>query len=728
MVDLLGVWRHVLLRAGIGTGSDFLAEAETYRLAGQYGRASQALALHLTLKPKDSAAWLQLGLMQRASGAIADAEASLRKSIAIEPAAAASRIILARLLHESDRPFCALAQYRRALLADSNFVLDAEDIERTGPRFLDKLSNGAKSEARIYCDISDLFGYLRENVRATGIQRVELCVISDWFRSFRRDDMIFVFCRDGQSQIYRIDDEHLAALIDATGRANASVETYKRPLTVIDRESTPISLQKNDIFLILGAFWIGIDYVQTLIDLKSRGIVIGVYIYDLIPVTHPQFVPASALQLVLGRFADILIGADFICTISDFVAREVRAVLDRQFGKSIPVSPVLLAHDPPDSGDGKIEPEFIDQLPSEFVLCVCTLEARKNHMLLLEVWSQLYAQYGERTPVLVLVGKWGWGIEAFRQKIEDMKFLSGKILVLGNLSDAKVDYLYRHCLLTVFPSFVEGWGLPVGESLACGKPCIASNASSLPEVGGSLVRYIDPHDCAGAARIIEKPLMDRDDLAAWTAQVVREFKPRTWDDVTDVLLDKVKSAAAVVRNNKRSLNVLFAPGKVYQLGSAPVQAEAAVADILRDWEQRANRFVLRSGWYGAEDWGCWSSRPVANVEFKTSLPMGTEISVLALLRPAPPLKTGTIVLKDIASEQATTAKIDTAKPAWVALKTQVGAEGKIELQIERVDAGYRQVEPNRALFVGISAIVYSDNEQLPALRDRIEETSREATV
>ncbi|MDF2115036.1 glycosyltransferase [Roseiarcaceae bacterium H3SJ34-1] len=728
MVDLYDVWRHVLLRAGIGTKRDFLAEAETYRLAGQYGRAAQALVLHLTLKPRDSVAWLQLGLMQQAGNAIVDAEASLRKSIAIDPGAATSHVALARLLDESGQPFRALAQYRRALLADSSFVLDAEDIRRTGSRFLDKLPNSRHPAARIYCDISDLLAYLRENVRATGIQRVELCVIADWFRSFRRDDMTFVFCRDGQSQIYRIDDEQLAALIDATGRANASVETYKLPLTVIERESKPISLQKDDIFLILGAFWIGIDYVQTLIDLKSRGIVVGVYIYDLIPVTHPQFVPTSALQLVLGRFADILIGADFIFTISDFVAREVRAVLNGQFGKSIPVSPVLLAHDPPESGDGKIEPEFIGQLPQEFVLCVCTLEARKNHMLLLDVWTQLYARYGDRTPVLVLVGKWGWGIEAFRQKIEDMKFLSGKILVLGNLSDAKVDYLYRHCLFTVFPSFVEGWGLPVGESLACGKPCIASNASSLPEVGGPLVRYIDPQDCAGALRIIEKPLMDREDLAAWTAQVVREFKPRTWDEVTDVLLDTVQRSAAAVRDRDRLLNVLLAPGKVYHFGSVPVPAEAAVGATLAGWEQRANRFALRSGWHGAEDWGCWSSRPVANVEFKTDFAAGTEISILVLVRPAPPLKMGTVALRDIASRRETTARIDTAKSAWIALQTQVSAEGKVELQIERVDAGYRQVEPNRALFVGISAIVYTATEQLPALRDQIGATSLEAIV
>jgi len=726
MLDLYGVWRHVLLRAGIGTGKDFLAEAETYRCAGRYDRAAQALALHLTLRPGDSAAWLQLGLVQQAANASVDAEASLRKSIQIAPAVTASRIALARLLHDSGRPFCALAQYRQALLSDSNFVLDAEDVERAGPRFLDKLQNGAKYDGRIYCDISDLLAYLRENVRATGIQRVELCVIADWFRSFRHDDMIFVFCRDGQSQIYRIDDELLAALIDATSRANASVEAYRLLLTVIERESTPISLEKGDVFFILGAFWIGIDYVQTLIDLKSRGIFVGVYIYDLIPVTHSQFVPTTALQLVLGRFADILMGADFICTISDFVAREVREVLDRQFGKSIPVSSVLLAHDPPASGDGKIEPEFIDQLPPEFVLCVCTLEARKNHTLLLDVWTQLYARHGERTPVLVLVGKWGWGIEAFRQKIEEMNFLSGKIVVLGNLSDAKVDYLYRHCLFTVFPSFVEGWGLPVGESLACGKPCIASNASSLPEVGGSLVRYIDPHDCAAAAKIIEKPLMDRADLAAWTAQIVREFRPRTWNDVTDVLLDTVKSSAVAGRNSERSLDVLFAPARVYQFGSAPVQVGAGVAATLSGWEQRQNRFALRSGWHGAEDWGCWSSRPVANVEFKTELPAGTEISVLAMVRPSPPSKTGTVVLRDVAGECATTAKISAAKPAWIALKTQVGAEGKIELQIQRVDTSYRQAEPRRALFVGLSAVVYTAIEQLPALRNQIEATSLEA--
>ncbi len=47
-------------------------------------------------------------------------------------------------------------------------------------------------------------------------------------------------------------------------------------------------------------------------------------------------------------------------------------------------------------------------------------------------------------------------------------------------------------MFSVFPSFEEGWGLPVGESLIFGRPCLASNASSVPEVGGEFVDYIDP--------------------------------------------------------------------------------------------------------------------------------------------------------------------------------------------------------------------------------------------
>ena len=68
------------------------------------------------------------------------------------------------------------------------------------------------------------------------------------------------------------------------------------------------------------------------------------------------------------------------------------------------------------------------------------------------------------------------------------------------MTDVELALLYRKCLLTMFPSLAEGWGLPVGESLAYGKICIASRAGAIPEVGGELVDYVDPYDASRRAR------------------------------------------------------------------------------------------------------------------------------------------------------------------------------------------------------------------------------------
>jgi glycosyltransferase involved in cell wall biosynthesis len=65
---------------------------------------------------------------------------------------------------------------------------------------------------------------------------------------------------------------------------------------------------------------------------------------------------------------------------------------------------------------------------------------------------------------------------------------------LHDVTDAELDLLYRKCMFTTFPSFAEGWGLPVGESLAHGKITICSPVGGIPEVGGELLDYIDPYN------------------------------------------------------------------------------------------------------------------------------------------------------------------------------------------------------------------------------------------
>ncbi len=92
----------------------------------------------------------------------------------------------------------------------------------------------------------------------------------------------------------------------------------------------------------------------------------------------------------------------------------------------------------------------------------------------------------------------------------------------------------------MFPSFYEGWGLPVTESLAFGRPCVISNATSLPEAGGTLARYFDPDDLNEAYRVIRATIADREGLSVWQARIAREFHPVSWEDSARSLLARLR--------------------------------------------------------------------------------------------------------------------------------------------------------------------------------------------
>jgi glycosyltransferase involved in cell wall biosynthesis len=122
------------------------------------------------------------------------------------------------------------------------------------------------------------------------------------------------------------------------------------------------------------------------------------------------------------------------------------------------------------------------------------------------------------------------------QQLRNARFLDGKIVLIESPSDADLTHLYHGCLFTLFPSLSEGWGLPVTESLAFGKPCIVANVTSLPEAGGSLARYFDPDNLNDVVSVIRTTITDRPGLAEWEARVKREFRPVSWDASAQAIL------------------------------------------------------------------------------------------------------------------------------------------------------------------------------------------------
>jgi glycosyltransferase involved in cell wall biosynthesis len=185
-------------------------------------------------------------------------------------------------------------------------------------------------------------------------------------------------------------------------------------------------------------------------------------------------------------------------------------------------------------------------LPQRYVLFVSTIEIRKNHRLLVRIWRRLIERHGaDAVPTLIFAGQIGWLVDDLLAELSASDYLGGKIMLMPGLSDAELRQAYRSSLFTVFPSLCEGWGLPIAESLMHGKFCVASNRTSIPEVGGDLVDYFDPANEDDVLAKIERLLLDPGYLKVREARLQTEYRPRTWTDCVHALVGKLEQGLSV---------------------------------------------------------------------------------------------------------------------------------------------------------------------------------------
>jgi glycosyltransferase involved in cell wall biosynthesis len=174
------------------------------------------------------------------------------------------------------------------------------------------------------------------------------------------------------------------------------------------------------------------------------------------------------------------------------------------------------------------------ELPADrpFVLAVGTVEIRKNHRLLVNVWRRLRS---ENPPLLVLVGRDGW--------LADLDVAEEPhVIRLRELNDAQLGRLYDAALFTVYPSLYEGWGLPVAESLARGKICVASNATSIPEIAPELTELCDPRDVNAWTATIRRFAFDRETRRRREEQIRTEYRRTWWRETARSILKALDAA------------------------------------------------------------------------------------------------------------------------------------------------------------------------------------------
>lgn len=160
-----------------------------------------------------------------------------------------------------------------------------------------------------------------------------------------------------------------------------------------------------------------------------------------------------------------------------------------------------------------------------FVLCVGTVQPRKNYSRMIEALARLRAN-GHRLELVIAGGK-GWLEDAMYQTIARTG-MQPYVHLVGFVADADLPTLYSAAECFAFPSLYEGFGLPILESMACGTPVITANTSSLPEVAGDAALLVDPHDGAALAAGIARILTDATLRAALIARGYEQIKAFTW--------------------------------------------------------------------------------------------------------------------------------------------------------------------------------------------------------
>lgn len=278
----------------------------------------------------------------------------------------------------------------------------------------------------------------------------------------------------------------------------------------------------------LVAVGLGWEYIEheAMYNLKvDDGVRIHMPAFDLIPVLMPQM-NAGQSHLVHRYYAEMAHYADTITSISEATATALNDfyLLEGLVSPLIETNP-LPAFDIPDSStDGSVRPHQFEG--EDFVLTVSTIEVRKNHLLLAKVWAECIAE-GHDLPRLVLVGRVGWDVNELMQWAFHAPELDDRFTIMSDVDDGQLAALYRDAIFTVFPSRIEGWGLPITEALSLGKVCVHSDDPAQLEASQGLMPTLHPDDFLGWKAQILELVADRMRVTELERTLADQFVRRT---------------------------------------------------------------------------------------------------------------------------------------------------------------------------------------------------------
>lgn len=489
-----------------------------------------------------------------------------------------------------------------------------DELDRVEER-LGRMESSADATPAVAFDISDLISYFRNARLPTGIQRVQIEAISSALKApGRRRIMVCVFAehRDEWVEIPPATFLKLCRLSLADGaRDDTTWIAEQARLQLIANAAPALQFPRGAYLINLGTSWWLQNYFLFIRHAKREfGIRYVPFVHDFIPVMASEHCVKELTQDFISWAIGAFDHADHFLVNSEATKRDLMRVAD-YLGHDVDEDDVVVVRLDADFRKDGMPTLPTSSLarwgiePGNFVLFVSTIESRKNHLGAFDAWINLIRRHGlKRVPQLVCVGNAGWLNDSVYARLQTNDELRSRVLMLSGLSDSELDLLYRSCLFTLYPSRYEGWGLPVTESLCYGKVPLCSDASSLPEAGGSFAAYFESGSTERLTEALARLIYEPGARAGHEHAIAQRFRPRDWREIADDMAGAVTNWQAAERAHGEQRTAAY-----------PRAVLGAYHPITRNFETRiwpgmrsGEIFRAGAGWWGPDSWGCWTKR------------------------------------------------------------------------------------------------------------------------
>lgn len=509
----------------------------------------------------------------------------------------------------------AIARLEPSLRADNSASIQAlaesiRSIEaRLGQRGDDP--KRASDGLQIVFDVSDLVGFFNVARLPTGIQRVQIEVISNLLTREGGGSNVAVctFSRDRDlwSEVPADIFLRLCQLsLESGDVADENWSSVVKSLRAVTELSPEFRFQEGACLVNLGTSWWLQNYFLHVRRAKELyGVRYVPFVHDMIPVMTPEHCVKELTQDFISWALGVFAHADHFLTNSEASKRDLITVAE-QLGYALQPQNIHVVRLNADFRKPTISVPTAQTLSryglveGQYVLFVSTIESRKNHLSAFKAWQDLIRRRGASDVLkLVCVGNRGWLNDAVFSKLEADKDLQSKVMIVSGVSDPDLANLYKASAFTLYPSTYEGWGLPVTESFCYGKAALLSDSSSLPEAGGDFADYFRVGDQAEFIQKLERLMFDLPYRREREQNILSNFQPRPWRELGEDIEQRLLGWFTAGERDALPASHVPTLGRYY-----PLNRTEALA-IHRTMES-GERFRSGTGWWFPDDWGNWT--------------------------------------------------------------------------------------------------------------------------